>query len=410
MNPIILLVILLFIGLLIFSADVRHWISEQLQAIWALLVYYAPIVGHFLRVVMTAYSVAILIAAILIFILMALALLVGSPILTGVCTILAICLGLLVWLPAGIIARIFRLSSDVIPVSIKRLVSYTAFFSFLAFTHPEIMSLKFLLGLALVGFIAWGLRSKFDLLAKVCWPITLLIIGVIGYQYFFPENFRATTRHFGSIGTVANAWQDRRSIKNDTWAATTYGRIKDEAPVVYYAFFKADTIAGLQEAPNNQLKKGTIVKLVSRKDDVENFDGAGFIQIQLAKSNGSFVGGKKVWIEADRLDDIGTKEQVAGEDEEDSNQNNLADVQILEPGTYTYDVKAGQTIGWFAFPDCGRYNYKISSPRYDYAINFSDGTSYPGGRNTWIPEKEHPTLKIRSNSGEFITITVSKKA
>jgi hypothetical protein len=79
---------------------------------------------------------------------------------------------------------------------------------------------------------------------------------------------------------------------------------------------------------------------------------------------------------------------------------------ILHAGTITRSLKAGGETEWLAFEEGKIARYKISSPSYDYDIYVSDNTSYPGGPNTQIPEKEHCYYKIKANSDQFVTISV----
>lgn len=313
----LIILVLVFVGLVIFHGGFRTWIGAQLNSVWTIAQLIAPDLGRFLRVTLTAYGVIILITSVLVYILMLIALFVGSPVLTAICAISAICLGILIWLPVGLIMRLFGVNEAVLPPSVRAMVSYAAFFAFVAFAFPEIMTFKLLLGIALVGFISMGLSTKFDFLGKIAWPVVLLICGIIGWNYFFPENFRATTRHLNSLSNATNAFQDRNSIKNNTWASTTYGKLRKNVTEVYKANFNYDTIASLDYVPV-KLEEGLIVKLVSQKHEVQNFDGAGFIEIQLARNNGSFVDGNKYWIEADLVDNIGTRKEVEGETADNS--------------------------------------------------------------------------------------------
>lgn len=82
--------------------------------------------------------------------------------------------------------------------------------------------------------------------------------------------------------------------------------------------------------------------------------------------------------------------------------------QVLKLGnTYQFDLKTGQETPWLSFPPCSKFRYSISSSNYSYKIIYSDGTSYDGGPDVFIPEKTYPSFKIIAKGDELVTIKVS---
>lgn len=79
---------------------------------------------------------------------------------------------------------------------------------------------------------------------------------------------------------------------------------------------------------------------------------------------------------------------------------------VLKPGNYQYDLKAGQATHWRAVPKGKISGYGISSETYDYDIIFSDGTSYPGGADTKIPDKKHVFFKVKAKSQQKVLVTI----
>jgi len=345
-----ILVLVLAVAL-IFSRTFRHWLNQHLTAAWLIIRTFAPVVGRFLRMALTTYGLIILVAAWIIFLLLSVSLLVGWPVLTGVCFLLAIVLFIIAWLPAGIITRLLRINSAVLPPSIKAIVAYSAFFGFLAFTNPEVMNLKLILGAGLIGFMSIGLSKKIKFLDKVAWPVVLFICLSIGWNFFFPDNFRATTKWVASLINVFSADRDRNTINNNASASVTYGKLREDVNTVYRAVFQNDTIAALAEI-SLSLKKDSIIKVVNHKSKIQNFDGAGFIQIQLAKKNGSFVGGRKVWIEADRIKPCTRREIKPGENIQDTPVSSVSQsVTYIYPETAPYyKLGPNEATGWLNIP------------------------------------------------------------
>ena len=89
--------------------------------------------------------------------------------------------------------------------------------------------------------------------------------------------------------------------------------------------------------------------------------------------------------------------------------NNLNAINALiidQSGTYVYKLKAGQSTGWIGFSEGRIADVSYSSPDYHYVLNYSDNTSYPGGKDTIIPEKNHCYVNIVAKTDEFVTMMV----
>lgn len=82
--------------------------------------------------------------------------------------------------------------------------------------------------------------------------------------------------------------------------------------------------------------------------------------------------------------------------------------QVLKLGnTYQFNLKTGQETPWLSFPPCSKFRYSVSSQNYSYKIIYSDGTSYDGGPDVFIPEKTYPSFKIIAKGDELVTVKVS---
>ncbi|MDD5031674.1 MAG: hypothetical protein PHR36_01360 [Patescibacteria group bacterium] len=72
------------------------------------------------------------------------------------------------------------------------------------------------------------------------------------------------------------------------------------------------------------------------------------------------------------------------------------DYKIYEPGTYTFNLKAGEkTDHWIMFPSRGVViNYSVSSPDYQYKLVYDDGEVIQDGKDVVYPNKITDKFKI----------------
>ena len=407
-----------FLTAVVFSASFRQWVSDSLRALGLLIVYYFPAVSAWVRGVVTAilrmvgiYAIVIGAVAVFALILVIIAFIAGSPVFTGIAFTLALSLILLTWLPAGIILRLFRVNRAVIPQALKFFVAWVAFIGFVGMVLPDLFSFRTFLGIALVAFILLGVTTKINAIDKIIFPLVVVMCLTLAWKHFFPEDFRSSVRYAESWSKKLNTKKDRGSIDNETDAATTYGALLKDVDILY-----TKVGSGLAES-SIDLKKGLIVKLVNHKNEVEIIDGQGFVQIQLAKQNGSFVNGKKYFIEAEFVQLASPRDIVPENDTllpgrkkvlPSSPISTSVSAVTLYFGTQTFSLmNIGDETPWLQFPDCTNFGYKISSADYGYEIVFSDGSAYPGNSQTVIPFKEHPTFKVRAKKpNQFVNITV----
>lgn len=341
-----------FVIALVLSHDFRHWIGDTLTAIGLLIADAIPVVGNWLRDalilvrrVISIYAFILLITAIVALVLMAIALLIHWPTGSAFLFVLAICLVILAWLPAGIILRVFRVTDAVVPCALRALIAWIAFVGWLCLMAPDVITMKSLLGAALVGFIFFGSTFKTKAIDKLVVPLVIVMCLWTAWGYFWPESFRSTTRYTESWAKRIQTKKDRGSINNETDAATTYGQALKDITVLYNLV--NDSI--LNDAMVDTLKIGTIVKIVSHKQEIKVIDGQGFIQIQLANLKGSFVRGQKYWVEAEFVQ-LANPREVTPDNPDllknrtaKTNQKPEAPKQVLlSKGVYNFSLKAGE--------------------------------------------------------------------
>lgn len=84
-----------------------------------------------------------------------------------------------------------------------------------------------------------------------------------------------------------------------------------------------------------------------------------------------------------------------------------SDYQVYHPGTYTFNLKAGETTDhWIKFPEGERGNYALSSKNYRYIVTYIEGDSYKCWEIDSFPEKRRIIFKITSISGNPIKLKV----
>jgi len=346
---ILLIIFSIFIVVLIFSRDFRDWVVEQLGAIADLMAVYLPIIWQAIIGGLTIYGIVVLISGLISFFLVVSAIAIGYPGFTAFAFLTAIGLCLLVWFPAGVILRIFRVNSAIIPPSLKAFIAWVAFIGFVGLLYPDLITFRSLAGAIFFALIAMGLTTKIKVLDKIVFPLVIAMFLAYGWKYFFPENFRTTVRYITSTDQVFGAWKDRSSIENETQAAATYGRLVRDTKVLYLADIKEDTISALYTV-KLPLKKDTLVMVLDHKQEVKRFQGQGFLEIKLMNSDESFVGGKAYWIESDAIRLVTPSELIAEEEEPPQPPPappaaNIILPDTLYPGIHTFVMDAGAISG-----------------------------------------------------------------
>jgi hypothetical protein len=308
-----------------------------------------------------------------------------------------------------------------------------ALFGFLAMLYPNLLSFKLFLALNLLGLIVFGMAARFRFLDKVVVPLIVCICFIYAWQYFLPDSYRSATRYLSSWSRRISTFTDRGSLGNEVEAVATYGSFLKDITVLYRltdnSLHDFDTL----------LSKETIVKVVNHKEEIMVYEGQGFVLIQLAKENGSFIGGSKYWIEAEFVRLVNPKKLVSekassldsssssksansdqkGHELEDKNivyDQSKVSYLIYDLGkTYVYNLKAGEETPWRGFQPDYLSKFGISSEKEyvdgkriegEYTVYFSDGTSYNSKTTTTIPSKGKIFMKIKAHEKQTIYVSV----
>ncbi|MFC1612992.1 hypothetical protein ACFL23_01540 [Patescibacteria group bacterium] len=131
-----------------------------------------------------------------------------------------------------------------------------------------------------------------------------VIIGMVAIysaKLAMPNFYKVQERYINSTAKSVFSWQNRDSIKKETYAATTWGILKRDVDMLYDANIVDGNIIDL--IPINLPKvvsEGGLLKMFAPDEKSKIFQGQNFVEVQLETvyGTGRFVGGKKYWIEA----------------------------------------------------------------------------------------------------------------
>lgn len=291
MTTVIGIIILIAILLFVFWPAFRDFVTNTAADL-------LDIIAEFARL----YSIAAVCVLGVISILVLTGFFIPSAIYKGIAFGLSALLVYAIWLPAGIILRIFRVNKDTFPQGIKALASWLCFIGFLGVLYPDTTSsFKFILIAALVAGIFSGMTMKINTLDKIVFPVVVILLIITGIKYIFPETFRSNTEWLSAIGGAENTAADRGRDRIKAYSVATYVRLKRDTKVAYVdRIGKEDELILADTAVD--LKKDSLFLMVNHKDKVLEYQGQGFVKICLRKPNGSFINGKTVWIEVDLIE------------------------------------------------------------------------------------------------------------
>lgn len=329
------------------------------------------------------------------------ALIIGSPIFSGLVFLTAISIFFIVWLPLGVVLKIFKTTDKVVPASVRSFFAWLAFLGFLAMMTPDVFTMKTTLIAALVAIFLAMLSSKFNLLEKVVMPLVLIMCLIGAWKIIAPDSFRATERHRNAIGAIFTTANDRGSFRKETNAAATFAKIIKDTKVVYNAQINGDSIVSLTMMPI-PLLKGDIVLLCNQKKDVYLFQGQSFTEIRMPNAQGTYVNGNCYWIESNLLQ-IGTMAALSSvEVAQATSPVGAEELVSLGIGTHNFFMVAGETSKKFHILS---NNFCISTDESDKAVlMYEDSRQLNLWQLSVLPNDNK--LKIKSLVDQTVTIKV----
>lgn len=399
-----LIILIIFMILMILVTPFRQFIIGEIVAIRVLLRHYLPGLGS-----LGVYGLIIIVYTLVGLILMSVAIMTGSSLLTGLLFIFSLTLILITWMPIRLVISIFGKRGAEINQYLKTIIAWMAFVGFLGMVSPSMLTSKAIIGVALVALILMAASTKLNLMDKIIIPLVLLMCLVLAWENFFPENFRSSKRYTASWFKKFDTFKDRSSIKNESDAGTTYGLLLRDVNVLYHK-----SPEGLNEVEIN-LPRGTSVLVVNHKNEVLLLEGQTFLEVRLSKGNGSFVNGPTYLVESELIQ-IASPRDIFLED------NNLLprtkklaqtaeriQVQVLDCGRNVFQLRSsGDRTSWLQFPSGKSFKTSISSENKSYSIVMLDGTEYNPGDH--LPDWVNPTFYLKARSaGETVTINVIER-
>jgi len=334
-----------------------------------------------------------------------LAIMIGSPIFSGLVFLVAIVCFFVLWLPLGVVLKIFRINNAVVPTPVKAFFSWVAFVGFMAMMTPDVFTLKTTLVASLVAIFILMLTSRFN---KLVLLLVIIMCFFSAWKLIAPDSFRAVDRHRLAISSLFTTANDRAALRKEAKASSTFGRLIKDVRVVYLR-----NGSQLAEIPVS-LPKGTIVLLCDQKRGASIFQGQSFVEVRLPNNYGSYVNSQCYWLESNLLE-IGTMASLTPAEKSSEERHVLRDTIVrdtimsvsLGPGIHKLQLKPGQIIRLRTTPSkdgCGLLS--MSSPTYSYQFKF-DGRSWEhDGPAVKYPYMRYPTCLLRSQCGDILTIKV----
>ncbi len=137
------------------------------------------------------------------------ALMIGSPILSGLVFLFAIIVFFILWLPLGVVLKLFNATPAVVPVGVRSFFAWLAFVGFLAMMTPDIFTLKTTLIAALVAIFFAMISARFNSLEKLVMPLIIIMCLIGAWKIISPDNFRSFRRN----GKIPRLFTRPRLIK-----------------------------------------------------------------------------------------------------------------------------------------------------------------------------------------------------
>ncbi len=394
--PILLtvLVVALVLGLILspsFRTGVANAITDVVEIVFGVVRIYALAVG--LSIIgMTFFMFA--------------ALIIGWPILSGFVFLWAITVFFLLWLPLGVVLKLFKTTPAVVPIGVRSFFAWLAFVGFLAMMTPDIFTMKTTLIAALVAIFFAMIPARFNSLEKLVMPLIIIMCLIGAWKIISPDNFRSFMRNGNATGGVITTWNDRRSFTKEANSSSTFARLEKDVKVVYTATIDKDQITSLTQVLMD-LKFGSIYLLCNQKEETKIFQGQAFTQIQFPNEHGSYVNGNCFWIEANLLK-VGTLDDVSITKKQGDCSPVGERLVALGPGTHTLILAPGEIVHLKTYPSRdGCELLTMLSPTFNYQYKFGSQSWTPDGQGIIYPYMKQPECLLCSKTGDTLTIVVA---
>lgn len=384
MQFILVVAVIVAVALFIFWPAFRTFILNQATNIVEMLWHYGWLYLKISGIVLVIVAILVLSG-----------MLISSPIYKGIVFVISAALVYVVWFPAGVTLRIFRVTEEVFPETVRAIASWICFVGFVGIVFPDFTSnpIVVLSAILLFGFYA-GLSTQFDFLNRIAPIIVLLMLAWVGWKFIAPNSYRATTRFMAAKSEFLFAEADRNSVITEADAKATYGYLLKDISVAYKVTLQGDTISDISDIPVS-LKKDSLFLVVNHKRENYPYDGQSFIEIKLPNKNGSYVSGKKIWVEADLIR-IDSRRQIDASLENSSDESNdpLEAKAFSNSESFTFHQKGEQWFPDHVFQKGEKITYIVEyAPVYNIRTNGSKVLVQPGTHSGLMPTTGIPNFE-----------------
>jgi hypothetical protein len=355
-------------------------------------------VRSFMQILILTFSV---IALILI-----LGLIFKSPALLGIGFALAILAVLAVWLPIGIVRKVFIKGADTFSGGIRAIAGWLAFMGFVGILYPNFLANFYLvLGLFFLGFIFWGFSKKeTDTMRRLAVILTIIMVLIVAVNYASP----GFSRYINSKTKQMEKFFNVRSTENEFQATETYVQANKLAHLYSFTFDDEGVVTSAN-VTKVLLPKDSLALLMGLKNENIEYEEQSFIQIKLKDpATGVYLTGKKYYVLAGDVDILGHKEPKKV-DAADSSIPVTSDSTVMPittglaggtygPGTYYFWLDEDQATGRLVIN--GKH-VSVHGDLGDYNQIFVDGSGVelkPGDDK--VRTMEEIIFKVVSHSEE----------
>lgn len=206
--------------------------------------------------------------------------------LTGLGMLIAILLLLAAWTPVGISLRAFRITGQVYPQHLGKVILVACTFGLIGVYYPEYVSnWRFIIptSLLLVIFLsfAWSLGESYKIFN---WIVLVAAIGMttlVVFRFARPDLHRASGRYLAASEKYFVSRLDRSSLDKQADSLATYAIVR-EYTILYDDKNTATTVS---------VKTGQTVLVVKIKEDLPEGDGLNepLVQVVLKDKHENFV-------------------------------------------------------------------------------------------------------------------------
>ena len=321
-------------------------------------------VRSFLQIAIYVFSAILLIIL--------LGLIFKSPALLGIGFALAILAVLAVWLPIGIVGKVFIKGAETFPGSVRAIAGWLAFMGFVGILYPNLLAnIYLILGLFFLGVIFWGLsNSKSN--AMRTWALILAVIMtlVVVINYASP----GFSRYIKSKDKQMEKFFNIKSTENEFQATETYVRANKLAHLYNFTFNDKREVSRAYVV-DLVLPKDSLALLLGLKNENVVFEEQSFIQVKLKDSkSGVYLTGAKYYVLAGDVDILVPEEPkkvntAVNPIPEPVNPNTGLTAGTYGPGTYTFSLTEGEMVGVI---EINAKHFKVTGVPGKFNIRYTD--------------------------------------